>query len=108
MASKSTPDTGIDVSKLKIVDEPYVDGRSMTVSKYDAFFATVQPEKRIVCPTGRAGGLGSQLRKWLERQGHTKPIVKSRERCADGNGGVWWIKAQEKPKTVWAGLKKAA
>jgi hypothetical protein len=36
------------------------------------------------------------------------PIVRARERCDDGLGGVWWIKEAEKPKTVWRGLEKKA
>jgi hypothetical protein len=39
-------------------------------------------------------------------------VVRARERCNDGEGGVWWIKEAEKPRTVWAGIgdtgKKAA
>lgn len=106
--ANNTQELGIDVSKLRIVDEPYKDGRSLPVSKYEAFFATVEAGKRIVCPTGRAGGLGSQLRKWLERQGHKNAVVKTRERCPDGDGGVWWVETKAAPKTVWQPLKKAA
>ena len=108
MASKNTPDKAIDVSALRVVDEPYTDGRAMQKTKYDEFFSTVQPNKRIQCPEGKAGGLASSFRKWLMKRGHTNPTVKSRERCDDGHGGVWWVKEAEKPKTVWQQLEKKA
>ena len=108
MASKNTKDTQIDVAALRVVDEPYTDGRAMQATKYDAFFSTVQPNKRIQCPQGKAGGLANSFRKWLQKRGHKDVVVKSRERCDDGQGGVWWIKEAEKPKTVWRGLEKKA
>lgn len=94
----------VDVGKLRIVDEPYSDGRAVIRSKYDDFFGNLKPNQRIVCPSGKAGGLGNSLRNWLIRRGHKNPVIRTRERCQDGDGGVWWI---SEPKTVWAGLGKA-
>lgn len=108
MASKNTPDKQIDVASLRVVDEPYTDGRAMQTTKYDAFFATVQPNKRIQCPAGKASGLASSFRKWLQKRGHKDVLVRSRERCDDGCGGVWWIQEAQKPKTVWQQLEKKA
>lgn len=112
MASKNTKDTRIDPNALRIVDEAYTDGRATQATKYDAFFQTVPPNKRIQCPQGKAGGLASSFRKWLEKHGNKDAVVRSRERCVDGMGGVWWIKGAKKPCTVWAGIgdigKKAA
>ena len=108
MASKNTPDARIDVASLRVVDEPYADGRAMQATKYDRFFETVQPNKRIQCPHGKAGGLANSFRKWLQKRGHKDVVVKSRERCEDGLGGVWWIKEAEKPRTVWQQLEKKA
>lgn len=109
MASKNTPDTRIDVAALRVVDEPYTDGRALQTTKYDAFFATVQPNKRIQCPQGKAGGLANSFRKWLQKGGRKDVVVKSRERCSDGMGGVWWIQEAAKPKTAWVqGLGKKA
>lgn len=42
------------------------------------------------------------------KRGHKDVVVKSRERCGDGLGGVWWIKEAEKPRTVWKQLEKKA
>lgn len=112
MASKNTPDTRIDPNALRIVDEAYTDGRATQATKYDAFFQSVPPNKRIQCPQGKASGLASSFRRWLEKRGHKDVVVRSRERCADGLGGVWWVKEEQKPRTVWAGIgdlgKKAA
>jgi hypothetical protein len=68
----------------------------------------LKPNQRMVCPNGSASRLSAQLRNWLEKKGHKEPIVRARERCDDGEGGVWWIKEAEKPKTVWRGLEKKA
>ena len=67
-----------------------------------------QTNQRMVCPNGSASRLSAQLRNWLEKKGHKEPIVRARERCDDGEGGVWWIKEAEKPKSVWRGLEKKA
>ena len=108
MKKTNRPEQPIDVSQLRIVDEPYTDGRSMQATKYDAFFATVQPNKRIQCPRGKAGGLANSLRKWLKKRGHKEPNVRARERCDDDLGGVWWVKEAPAPQSPWAGLQKRA
>ncbi len=98
----------IDPSALSIVDEPYTDGRARPVSKYEAVFSQLKPGQRLRCPDGTASRLSAQLKKWLASNGHKNAMVRARERCDDGQGGVWWIKPEEKPKTVWQGLRKAA
>ena len=108
MASKNTPDSQIDVTKLRISDDPYNDGRAEQKTKYDEFFASVKPNKRIVCPAGKAGGLASSFRKWLTKRGEKSPVVRSRETCQDGHGGVWWIKEAAKPATLWQPMEKKA
>ena len=112
MTKSKAPINFLDPSTLRIVDEPYKDGRASPVSKYEAIFSALKPNQRMVCPQGSASRLSAQLRNWLEKKGHKAPIVRARERCDDGLGGVWWIKEAEKPRTVWAGIgdigKKAA
>ena len=108
MTKSKAPINFLDPSTLRIVDEPYKDGRSIPVSKYEAIFSQLKPNQRMVCPNGSASRLSAQLRNWLEKKGHKDPIVRARERCDDGEGGVWWIKEAEKPKTVWRGLEKKA
>ncbi len=103
-----TKPSRIDPSALSIVDEPYTDGRARPVSKYEEIFSRVEQNKRLRCPTGTASRLSGQLKKWLASKGHKDAVVRARERCNDGQGGVWWIKPEEKPKTVWQGLRKAA
>lgn len=108
MTKAKNPIQFIDPSTLRIVDEPYKDGRASPVSKYEPIFSALKPNQRMVCPAGAGSRLAAQLRKWLMNKGHKDPIVRARERCDDGMGGVWWIKEAEKPKTIWRGLEKAA
>lgn len=108
MTKAKNPIQYLDPSKLRIVDEPYKDGRASPVSKYEPIFSAVTPGQRICCPAGSASRLAAQFRNWLEKNGRRNPIVRARERCDDGDGGVWWIKAEEKPKSVWRGLEKKA
>lgn len=108
MTKSKTPVQYLDPATLSIVDEPYKDGRASPVSKYEPIFSIAKPNQRIVCPAGAASRLSAQYRNWLERKGHKEPVVRARERCDDGKGGVWWIKEAEKPKTVWQALEKKA
>ena len=106
MTKSKAPINFLDPSTLRIVDEPYKDGRASPVSKYEPIFSKLKPGQRIVCPTGYAARLSAQCRNWLEKKGHKNVVVRARERCDDGLGGVWWIQEEPKPKTVWRGLGK--
>ena len=108
MTKTKAPINFLDPSTLRIVDEPYKDGRASPVSKYEPIFSALKPGQRLVCPHGSASRLSAQLRNWLEKKGVKEPIVRARERCDDGEGGVWWIQEAAKPKTVWRGLEKKA
>lgn len=96
----------IDVTKLRIVDETYSDGRASPESKFEPIFSQLAIGKRLACEPNDANRISAALKKWLERKGRKNPIVKSRARCEDGMGGVWWLghKAQEKPKTKLVGV----
>lgn len=98
----------INPADLGIDDTPYEPARRGTESKYDATFAALKPGQRLKCPPDTANRLSAQYKKWLISHGNPSAEVRARNRCEDGFGGVWWIKAGEKPRTVWAGLKKAA
>ncbi len=98
----------IDPSALSIVDEPYTDGRARPISKYEAIFSELPQNQRLRCPDGTASRLSAQLKKWLAGKGHKGAIVRAKERCDDGQGGVWWMLPEEKPRTVWQELRKAA
>lgn len=102
MTKAKAPVNHIDPSTLRIVDEPYKDGRSSPVSKYEPIFSKVQPNQRIVCPAGTGSRLAAQFRKWLQNHGNKNVVVRARDRCEDGMGGVWWIKEAEKPRTALA------
>lgn len=103
--SKSNPGR-IDVTKLTIDDTPYTDGRSTPESKFEPIFSQLPVGKRLQCEPGDASRISAALKKWLERKGRKAPIVRAKERCDDGMGGVWWLghKEQEKPKTKLVGV----
>ena len=90
----------IDVSTFFITDEPYEENRRYYGSKYDAIFAKLKHNQRLAVPEGTAARVGQSLRKWLEKMGHTRPIVRSKEVCKDGMGGVWWLEGQRPVKTA--------
>ena len=108
MTKAKNPIQYLDPSTLRIVDEPHKDGRASPVSKYESIFSALKPGQRLVCPHGSASRLSAQLRNWLEKKGVKEPIVRARERCDDGEGGVWWIQEAAKPKTVRRGLERKA
>lgn len=108
MTKAKNPISFIDPSTLRIVDEPYKDGRATSVSKYEPIFSALKPNQRMVCPAGSGSRLAAQLKQWLANKGHKSPVVRARERCDDGLGGVWWIQEAKKPKTVWQDLERKA
>lgn len=103
----------IDPSTLAIKNEPFIGGRVVR-SKYDDIFNKVQHGQRIVCPSGTAARLAVQFRKWLAQRGYSDVDVKAKENCPDGQGGVWFLAGEVKPKTRWntpngrAPLKRAS
>ena len=98
----------IDPSKLLITDDPYTEVRPAPPSKYEAVFSALNAGQRIVCPEGAASKIAGQLKKWLIAHGHKAPIVRARERCKDGKGGVWWMQEALTPATVWQTENKQA
>ena len=93
MTKKTT--APIDPDSLHITDEEFVDAPRIASSKYDAIFAKLRPGQRLVCPPGVAARLAQTLRVWLQKRGHRPPLVKNRNLCQDGMGGVWWLGAKE-------------
>ena len=98
MTKSKSPINFLDPSTLRIVDEPYKDGRSIPVSKYrtNLFPPSAEPAHGVperfsqppICPASQLAG----------KKGHKEPIVRARERCDDGEGGVWWIRRSGKAK----------
>ena len=39
----------LDPAKLRIVDEPYKDGRATPVSKYETIFSALKPNAKVSC-----------------------------------------------------------
>ena len=106
--TKTKTQGSIDPTKLQIIDEPYTEGRAAPPSKYDPIFSRLKVEQRIVCPAGSASKIGGQLKKWLAARGHKDAVVRARERCSDGNGGVWWRAKAATPSSVWQTPDKQA
>lgn len=97
-----------DISKMRVTNESYEKfERSIKPSKYEEIFSKVTEGMRLVCPPEAAAGLSSQLQRWLEKKGHTDFIVRHRTRCADGMGGIWWMRT-EKPATKPVQTTRAA
>lgn len=99
MTKKAT--APIDMSLLRITDDPYRGRRPAAEGKYDPIFAKITQGKRLVCPSGHAGKIAQLLRKWLQKQGTASPLIRSVDDYGDGMGGVWWLGAKE-PKTALA------
>ncbi len=89
--SKYVKQGSIDPASLRIVDEEYVGKRAAQGSKYDEIFSVLRQGQRLACGSGHAGRLSQQLREWLRQRGIENPLVRSKERCDDGDGGVWWL-----------------
>lgn len=103
----------IDPSSLYITDEPFTEVRAVQGSKFDEIFSKLPKNQRLVCATGQAAGLSKQLRKWLARRGHEAAVVRSKERCDDGKGGVWWLEGERairssRVKTTFASAAPAS
>lgn len=90
----------IDPASLRIVDEEFLDAPRIAASKYDAIFAKLRPGQRLVCPPGVADRLAQTRRVWLKKRGHRPPLVKNRNLCQDGLGGVWWLGAKEQAQPM--------
>ena len=108
---KPTTYQPLDPAELSISNDAYTGRERSSEGKYAELFSKVKQGQRIVCPEGRAGGIAHAYAKWLKKNiGAKQPIVRTKDRCDDGKGGVWWLGEKEaKPAaTHWVGLKKAA
>lgn len=97
MTKANTPHkkpTYTSLDDLSITDDAPPSARVQPGGKYSPIFAKLQPLKRLKCPTGAAGRIGQQLRKWMEKNS-VPGSVKITEHYGDGAGGVWLIPAQE-------------
>lgn len=80
-----------DISALSICNDPPPAARQNPEGKYTQIFDQLKPNQRLKCPSGSAGRIGQQLRKYLEKKG-IAGNVKTTESYGDGHGGVWIIK----------------
>lgn len=98
-----------DLSKMSVTNESFsAFPVRRAKSKYDDLFRKVAQDMRLKCPPGTSARMAAGLKKWLIQQGHANPIVKSREHCGDGMGGVWWLgEAEAKPAKIKTTLAKA-
>jgi hypothetical protein len=94
----------VDIEELTLTDEPFTSNRPSIASKYDDFFSTISPNKRIKVAPQRTQAVAQSLRCWIKRN-KKAGVVKSIAKAGDGMGGVWWIVEQKAPKTVWAPLE---
>lgn len=80
-----------DISALSICNDPPPAARQNPEGKYTQIFDQLKLNQRLKCPSGSAGRIGQQLRKYLEKKG-IAGNVKTTESYGDGHGGVWIIK----------------
>jgi hypothetical protein len=71
-ANNVNPFTGlkvgaVDVSKLRISNDPILRARAVPLSKYDAVFSALKPGQCIVCEDGSAPKIKTALDKWLAK-----------------------------------------
>lgn len=85
----------VDISDLKICNDPPPVARTNPDGKYSTLFAVLPAGKRLKCPTGSAGRIGQALRKWMEKN-KVPGSVKSTENYGDGAGGVWLMAPEER------------
>lgn len=88
----------IDPSSLSIDNTPYEAPRRGNESKYESVFSKIKPGQRLKCESGTANRIAVQFRIWLKANGVENPVVKGREKCEDGFGGVWLMERVEDPK----------
>ena len=105
---KLHPNTQIDLSTLYITDEPFSESHPVQGSKYDEIFSKLPKNQRLVCATGQAARISQGLRKWLEKRGHEAAVVRAKERCDDGKGGVWWLDGERAERPSHAKPAKPA
>lgn len=101
----------IDPSELSISNDAYAGRERTSQGKYAHIFSKVKQGQRIICQAGRSGGIAHAYAKWLKHNiGAKQPIIRTKDHCPDGKGGVWWLGEKEaKPaSTVWAALKNVA
>jgi len=110
------------ISDLVITDEPFISNRPLYGSKYDEFFASISPNKRIKMPPEQVHAVSQSLRHWLRK--NKKPgVVTVISKAGDGMGGVWWLidapdakqttkepkpVLRPQPKTAWVSITKRA
>jgi Na+-transporting NADH:ubiquinone oxidoreductase subunit NqrD len=97
-ANNVNPFTGlkvgaVDVSKLRISNDPILRARAVPLSKYDSVFSALKPGQCIVCEDGSAPKIKTALDKWLEHRG-SKFVTKAMARYTDGKGRVWLLEDQ--------------
>lgn len=82
----------IDPDSISVTNDPYEPSSTNTGSKFDTVFKQAQQGQRLKCNSGDAARIANQFKKYLARQ-HPgrKPIVRSKERCKDDMGGIWWL-----------------
>lgn len=95
MTKKKTPSPAATPAApafdVELTDEPYTPRDRTAVSKYAQFFETVQKNKRIKCETKKVGAIAKALETWLNKHVCEDALIRTRQVCPDGMGGIWWL-----------------
>lgn len=90
--AKNKKASHIDLSALKLTNDPLPTVRVATGSKYEALFTqAMRAQQAIKTPAGRAAGISNAARTWLRRHGHTNYTTRSVSDYGDGHGRVWIV-----------------
>ena len=86
------PPTRIDVSNMRIADDPRLVSRGFQSSKYDQLFTKLKPGQCIVCDPKNMNPTRNALQKWLAVRYPGKYIVRGVSHYpTDGKARVWML-----------------
>lgn len=92
---KKKPTKRIDISLLKIGNDPFT-GRRNTVGKYDELFNKMKPGQSIECEPNEVNPISHAMRKWLEQTGQLdKYIIRISSHAGRDNRGRVWLLPKE-------------
>lgn len=77
----------IDPDSISVTNDPYEPSSTNTGSKFDTVFKQAQQGQRLKCNSGDAAHCQPVQKVF----GAPAPIVRSKERCKDDMGGIWWL-----------------
>lgn len=82
--------TFVDVSKLRISDDPLPISRLAGRAKYAEIFGKLKPGQCVVCEPHEVMRISKGLREWLKDTG-SDCLTRATKNYTDGKGRVWML-----------------